>query len=252
MSFFPSLSFLARLGVALGLTLGARFAPAAEPLVVTYPEKPPYYYTEAGVARGQLLELATRIFATAGIPAVFAARPAPRALGEVAESGANVCSLGWFKSVEREKFARFSRPIYRDRPIRLLVRADRRKDFENLASLEQVLVAPQFRIGVVAGFSYGMAPDALLQRAGGRVTARVSRVEQLFGMVGHGRIDLAPVNEMEFSHFTRSPQPSALALLAFADAPPGNLRYLMCGRGVPATTMERIDAAILELGIDVK
>lgn len=243
-----------QLGFSLCLMLKAAVASGAESLPVTYPEKPPYYYTESGVARGELIELAQRIFATAGLPVRFTSRPAPRALSEVAETNVAICSLGWFKNPDRERFARFSQPIFRDLPMQVLIRTDRAGDFSRFSSLEKLLAAPDLKIGVVAGFSYGVRQDEQLRRAGERVAAKVNRVEQLFEMVRFGRVDLALVNEMEYSYFTRqSPSsPPGLQILAFPDVPSGNLRHLMCSRAVPPATMERIDAAILQLGIGLK
>ncbi|MGE5385023.1 MAG: substrate-binding periplasmic protein [Betaproteobacteria bacterium] len=248
-SFVP---VLAKLGLPVCLLAGG-ISLGAESLLVTYPEKPPYYYTESGVAKGGLLDLAQKIFANAGVPVRFASRPAPRVLNDMAETGEPVCSLGWFKTPERERFARFSRPFFRDFPNRILVRVDRAARFKRFASLEDLLAAPGVRIGIVAGFSYGARPDEWLQRAGEQVTARVARVEQLFEMVRHDRIDVALVNQIEYLHFARPSADHApdLQTLLFADAPAGNLRYIMCSRAVPPSTLERIDAAILRLGFQI-
>src|SRR5690606_34603194 len=94
---------------------------AAEPLLVAFPDKLPYYYFIDNVPKGLLLERVRRVFDAAEIKVEFAARPAKRALYEIAHSGQPMCSLGWFRLPEREAFAQFSLPLHRDAQIKLLV-----------------------------------------------------------------------------------------------------------------------------------
>lgn len=237
-----------RAGVAACVAFSS-VAWADAPLLVTYPERPPYYYTEAGVPQGTLLLMAWRIFEEAGIPVALSSRPPARVLNEVAQGSPPSCSIGWFKNAERERFGRFSLPFFHDRPLRLVVHSDRLADFRRFPSLSDVL-ASRPRIGIVAGFSYGLMHEQLL----GAARERVDRVEQLMRMVAAGRIDLALVNEMEFEYFKEREGVGRLPLqtLSFPDAPAGNARHVICSRSVPPATLERIDQAIRRLGFDLR
>src|SRR5690606_34791512 len=90
---------------------------AAEPLAVYYIEKPPYYHSIAGEPTGFLLERTRAIFSDAQIALRFEARPAKRILLEMEQNREPICSIGWFRTPQREAFALFSLAIYRDEPM---------------------------------------------------------------------------------------------------------------------------------------
>src|SRR5690606_3099630 len=96
---------------------------AADPLPVYYIEKPPYYHSIAGEPTGFLLERTRAIFSDAQIPLRFEARPAKRILLEMEQNREPICSIGWFRTPQREAFALFSLAIYRDETMTVLTRA---------------------------------------------------------------------------------------------------------------------------------
>jgi polar amino acid transport system substrate-binding protein len=91
--------------------------------------------------------------------------PIPRVISEI-KSGSHWCATGFVKTAERETFAQFSLPAAFWLPPRIVVRRDRRADFESSGelSLEKLLATRTLRTGVVRGRAYSPAIDALLQQ----------------------------------------------------------------------------------------
>jgi polar amino acid transport system substrate-binding protein len=231
----------------LGLLLTA-LATAAEPLPVYYIEKPPYYHSEQGKPAGFLLERARAIFRKADIAVVFESRPSKRIQMKLALEREAACSIGWFKTEQRSAYAWFSRPIYRDRPMVVLTRttlAEQVKAHENFAAL---LKSP-LHLGLIDGYSYG-ALDALLAKADhNSITA--APTQNVLMLVAE-RIDYTLVDERELPHILAEVDMSdaSLTQLSMPDLPAGQLRYLMCSKEVDRILRERIDQAVLALGLE--
>ncbi|MBC9252227.1 hypothetical protein A9179_18295 [Pseudomonas alcaligenes] len=230
------------------LCLAAALPLRAEPLTVYYIEKPPYYHTEKGQPTGFLLERTRAIFSQAAIAVHFEARPAKRILLELEQGQAAACSTGWFKTPQREAFARFSRAIYRDEPMTILTRATLQQQLSSYSSLADLLASP-LRLGVVDGFSYGEL-DALLARGNpSRVTAPPS---QNVRMLAAERIDYTLVDERELPYILAEADlnNARLSSLKMPDIPPGQRRYLMCSKAVGDEVMKALDRSIQRLGLE--
>ena len=91
--------------------------------------------------------------------------PIPRVINEI-KSGNHWCATGFVKTAERETFAQFSVPASFWLPPKVVVRKERRAQFDALGelSLAQLLAGSALRTGVVRGRAYSPAIDALLQR----------------------------------------------------------------------------------------
>ncbi len=236
---------------ALLIMLFSSSAVAAEPLLVTFIDKPPYYYADAsGEPRGFLIERTRQILGEAKIEARFNARPASRVPHEMRTESLISCSIGWFRNAERETFARFSRPIYHDRPLLGVVQRARAAEFPSPYSVA-ALAASGARIGSVAGFSHGDAVDRVLASMATPVDLAPAPAQNLSKLLA-GRIDLALFNSEELDYFiAETPGVSGrLSRIEFSDVPPGRARHLMCSRHIDPGLLERIDAAISRLRFD--
>ncbi|MCP5268410.1 MAG: transporter substrate-binding domain-containing protein [Zoogloeaceae bacterium] len=232
--------------------LAPRSAAAADSLLLTYIEKPPYYFTDAqGEARGFLLERAVRVMAESRIAYRLESRPAARVLHEIRSEKEVTCSLGWFRTLERESFARFSRPLYHDKPSIAVLHAGRPEMALKQARFSDFLAKPGLRVGAVAGYSYGEEFDRQLLALGSRVDRAPTPMSNLAKLVA-GRVDLVLANQEELDDLlAQSPEMARqLIQLPLLDPPPGKPRYLMCSRQVSAAQLERIDQAISRAGFD--
>lgn len=227
---------------------------AEEPLRVTYLERPPYYHTVQGKPAGFLNDITAEILARAGIEASFTGLPTKRILDEIMVAGLAACSVGWFKTPEREAAARFSLPLWRDPPYAALMRAEAAARFGERSSLAALFGDAGLRLGVLDGFSYGDPIDARIAAEARDVYRMTGSQRQLARMLAEGRVDYMLIAPVEIAALLES---SGLAsgdftAVALDDVPPGPTRHLICGRGVSVGVMERIDQAIRELHPDVE
>ena len=223
-------------------------ARAEEPIRVYYMERPPYYVTNDGQATGLLNAIARAVFDDARVAYQFSVLPPKRILEEIARPEARVCSVGWFSSPERETYARFSRPIYRNLPMLPLVRSDLAASLRG-RSLRDILADQGLVLGVLDGFSYGFELDGLI---GSLATGRYSFAgtqNQLVRMLAAGRIDYILISPEEVAHLLADAglQDGQLVLVEATHALAGNVRHLMCSRGVGDDVMKRLDTSITRL-----
>jgi len=242
------------------LLLGLLFIPALNAeadhetyeLRVYYLEFPPYYYTNADKEPdGFLLKLADRIFHEAEVRPIWAPMPAKRILQEL-HSLTPVASVGWFKTPEREEFARFSLPIYQNKPMAILYLSRLESRFSGKEHLADVLKDKTLELGMLEGYSLGAIVDDSIRQEKPRTRKVVGEYPQLVGMLGMGRFDYIFIAPEEADRLVRESEldPGYFRSRELLGIPAGNLRYLMFSRGVPESVRARVNQAISHLGIE--
>lgn len=237
-------------GAAVALVLlAARAAQAFQPttsatLKLYYHERPPYAVTQPdGNVAGLTATPAAQALQAAAIPFVWVLLPSNRQIAVVQENRAPGCALGWFRNPEREVFARFTKPLYEDRPPVGIANVDFTPHGSTIAD---VLGQPDANVLVKDRFSYGPYIDQLLARIHPTTTVTTVDSLQMMKMIERHRVDFMFAGEEEADAMLA--QAGALArslkLLHFSDAPPGEKRYLMCSLQVPPEWIERIDAVL--------
>ena len=99
-----------------------------EPLLALYNERPPYLVPGAdGNVTGLTANPAAYALRKAKIPFKWVDMPSARQMLMLQENSSKVVAVGWFKNPEREKFTKFSNPIYQDKQIVVLARKDNLK-----------------------------------------------------------------------------------------------------------------------------
>lgn len=233
-------------GILAAAVGSAGWAQAQEPLTLYYFPRPPFYTTDAqGQAGGPLVDLARAIMTRADLAHRWVSMPSKRVLLQLGQ-GDPACGVGWIRTPERETFARFSRPILRDAPMVALARPATAQGLPTPATLAGLLTS-DLVLGVIDGFSYGPEVDALIARHHPPRQPMTGEVSRLMYMTAAGRCDWMLLNRQE-ALWQMANDPAlgrGLRALELADAPPGNLRRLMCAKSLAAATMERIDRAIL-------
>jgi uncharacterized protein (TIGR02285 family) len=232
------------LAFLLGLS-GAAMASGAEPVTVAWRDKPPYYYTENGVAKGFLLDRARQIFASAGIPARFVNEPQKRIWTNLKYGVSNYCSISWYRIPEREAIAQYSLPIHTDQPQGVLVHPsalDRVRSHDNLKAL---LADPTLTLGMVDGVSYGMELDGMIASSANHIMRRTVETSAMLRMLAVGRASYIFVDREDWNYLRNKENSlQSLVLLDYPDMPPGLKRHVVCSRDVPPETMDRLNRAI--------
>jgi hypothetical protein len=246
----PHATFAILLGSFACCLLTATQAPAAqEEIAVYYNERPPYLVSEAdGSVSGLTGTPAARAFHAAGVPFKWVLMPTNRQKQALMDTQLPGCAVGWFKNAERERFAKYTKPIYQDRPTVGL--ATTGNAIPERTPLTMVLANPQLRILVKDGYSYGPYIDQLLVgKRSGLVVTTMENVEMM-RMIARGLADMMFAAEEEAAALLQQagPSPQSFRILHFTDVPQGERRYIMCNKAVPNHVIQRLNAAIPPLG----
>ena len=234
----------------ISLLLAVLFAPLAasaeDRLKLLYEDRPPYYVTENdGKVRGLAIDPVAAALAKAGIGPVWRVTSAKRQITAIQANREPVCSPGWFKKPEREAFAKFSDPIYQDRPQVIVTRTDNAPRI-NHGTLEKLLQDPNLTMGVKLGYSYGQFIDGLIERLE-PVTMRSSQdTGGLIRMLVGRRFDYMLAAPEEFSSLVERLGIAGkdIVSITLSDIPAGNRRYLMCSKQVSGEWLARFNAAL--------
>lgn len=217
----------------------------AEPITVYYFERPPYYFTLGGHPTGFLLDRAIALFALAGVETRFESIPSKRIM-HLLQSNEPCCSVGWFRTPERETFARFTKPIHWDKELVALFAYPNAETVYAHSGVASLLADESLVLGVVDGFSYGEVVDRLIRTIKPSMLSVVSTQDRMVTMVAQDRFDYIFVAPEEADMLLSEAEPGlGLLLLRVLDGvPEGNSRHIICSKSVPAEVIKALDAAI--------
>jgi polar amino acid transport system substrate-binding protein len=220
------------------------------PIEILYFHRPPLYVEQNDKEpKGSLIDLTRDLFQSAGIDHRFVAMPSKRIL-DTMERGGNYCSTGWFKKANREEYAVFSRAVYRDKPLVLLLNKDKATSMPSEPTLAQAM-SSGLTLGVISGFSYGVWADEIIQRVKPKKEMVTTSQENLFNMLALGRCDMMLLGLEEAQWVTRNYESTfdRVVIEKIQDAPMGNLRYLIFSRQVDPMIVKKINQVILQKGL---
>jgi uncharacterized protein (TIGR02285 family) len=218
---------------------------ANDTITLNYNERPPYLVPAAdGSATGLTGTPAANAFKAAGIAVSWAKVPTIRQLAAVKETQGMNCAIGWFKTPEREQFAKFTKPIYRDKPWMVLANAT--FAVKDGAKLEDVLSAKGVRVLTKDGFSYGPYIDDLLAKTKPHLTVSNGSTSQMLQLINAGSVDFMFVSEEEAEYLVEQAGLSMknFRQIRFPDMPKGGERYIMCSKNVPDDVMAKLNKNI--------
>lgn len=218
---------------------------AGEPITVFYNVRPPYLLQqENGEPSGLTGTPAQKAFAAARLPVQWSILPTNRQIVMIRENGGRYCAVGWFQTPERDSFAKFTKPLYRDQAWMVLVHSGLALDERD--SLAAVLARPGLRVMVKDKYSYGRGIDELLVRYKPSIAISTGTTVQMLQSLGAQSVDLIFVSEEEGRYLLANAisQAGQLRLLRLADMPKGETRHIMCSRHVPDEVIERLNKSI--------
>lgn len=233
---------------ALCVLLTVSVAYGQEAVSLYYYERPPFLIRQAdGSAAGLIGGRVAEAAAKAGIPIHWQLMPAARQL-HLLRNEERACGVGWYRTAQRDGFARFSRPIYRDRGV--VVIANAQLDRHAYPRLTDLLADPSLSILLKDGLTYGRSVAEKLRTAKARFSQVTIEQPQMVRMVGAGRASVmfATREEAEMLLTGGEAGDGSVRLWTFPDLPAeGQARYLMCSKGVGAGILAKFDAAIADL-----
>jgi polar amino acid transport system substrate-binding protein len=217
-----------------------------EAVIVHFHSRRPFYMTDGNRVFGLVIDPIARAFEGAEIPYIWRETPAKRQLDIIARNNDRSCGAGWFKTPERERYARYTLPIYRDKPFVAVLRADDEYLLKGETSVDAVLKEWRLKLLVKEGYSYGHFIDERLQALMPRQVTTTGENLDILKMIASYRADYSFMTEEEALDLLSSPEVKGehFKLVRFTDMPQGGRRYLICSKQVGAEVIARLDQAI--------
>jgi len=214
-------------------------------MIIHYHERKPYYIEGANGVHGLCADPVKLAFMKAGISFRWQKTPANRQLKIIKENRAPEFAIGWFKNAERQKFAKFTSHIYRDKPTLALARSDN-EIIKSEYSIDHVLSNRRLRLLRKAGYSYGAFIDEKITAFQPRQIETTSENINMLMMVKSHRADYFFVADEEAKELISQSgyQLTDFKYIRFTDMPEGNKRYLLCSQKVDDKIIVRLNRAI--------
>ncbi len=218
----------------------------AKDLEILYHDRPPYYaQQDDGEVAGIVATPINKSLRAAGIPFRWVSRSGNAQIKIVKRGKDFACAAGWFKNPEREKFANYSLPIYRDKPQVIVMRTDNEKAMQH-STLRELFNDPSLKFGAKLGYSYGGFVDGLIAELNPKVMRNTQDSGGMVRMLLGRRFDYFIAAPEEFASLTvrLGIAGEDIMSIRMKDIPPGNRRYLMCSKAVPKELIRRFDEAL--------
>ena len=234
------------LGTGL-LAAAVRVGAATEqPVTLHYVERPPYMMTSGAGLTGLTGGPSYQAFVKAKVPVEIRKTPFARQLHYLEINSGMDCMIGMFRKPERERFAKYSKPIYQDQPQMILTSTAKAGRFSGHSSVADVLSDKGLVLLVKLGYSYGVPLDALIEKY--QPTRQTTTDENLamvrqvkFGMADY--MLMAP-EEANVAIAAAGLVPQDFQHIKIKSMPGGEYRHLLCSNNVPDEVMQRLNAAI--------
>jgi len=223
---------------------GAHAAPA---LTLQIVQRAPYLIVGPGnKMSGISVAPAVAAFQRAGIEVAWEEVPALRQLQRLQLNQEKVCSVGWYKTPERERFAKFSDPISQDSPWAAF--AYRQYTPPRDATVHAIFADRQTRILLKKGFVYGDYLDLAIASMKAQRMDTNGDMHQLFMMIEVGRADIsfAPLEEIRHYMDKGTVSTAGIRVIEFKEMPAGYQRRLMCSKRVEDELIRKFNAALRE------
>ena len=217
-------------------------------LTVLYFKRPPYYDTINNQADGFLVQLTRQVFQRADIKPVFKEIPPLRIMYYIKDPKKNVCSIGWFKNKERESFAKFSLPIYQDKPLVVLTIRSKQHLFEHHATIKDIFSDRSLTLAKIDSFSYGTIMDEWINKYSPPIHELSSDQSMLPRLILSSRASYMLIAPEEISMMLKKAgfDENRFVSMTRSDIPPGNRRYIIFSKAVEDSLIERINQSIQE------
>lgn len=214
-------------------------------MVVQYSERPPFMMLDAnGTMSGTVGAPAARAFQKAGIAATWEASSSKRQLAILEENATPSCSIGWYKTAEREQFAKYTKAVSQDSTMVALANADFHAS--DNGKIEDLLSNPNINVLVKDAVVYGAYLDNLLAKMKARRVSSTDEYGPMVRLVHLGRVQLTfiPLEEANYYIERMGYSRSDFNIIHFSDMPPGERRYILCSKKVDDAIIEKLNAQI--------
>ncbi len=230
----------------LGCAAGAAATDVAQaPLVLQYDVRPPFLMANAdGSISGKLAVATVAALEKAGVPYVWRNASPTRQLANLRANLEPLCAVGWYKTAERQTFAKYSRAIYQDGPM--IGVANLHFQIPQNPRVEDVLGRDDVSVLLKESVVYGPYLQAQFAAMKARPVKSYEPYAQLIKLVQIGRVQLTfvPLEEAEYHVAEMGYRQQDFHFIRFVDMPEGEKRYILCSMKTDDAVLQRIDAAL--------
>lgn len=222
-------------------------------IVIHFHQRRPFYQSNGDMVHGLVIDPIALAFKNAGIPYVWQETPARRQLDIIERNEDESCAAGWFKTPERQAYARYTLPIYRDKPFVAVTRADN-PYLGARETIDRVFRESRLKLLVKEGYSYGRLIDQRVEELDPRRITTTAENQNILKMIENFRADYSFMTGEEAEDLLASPEVKAAAfrIVRFSDMPACGKRYLLCSRKVGEDLIARLNTAIRALRPDLE
>ncbi|HEX5343183.1 MAG TPA: transporter substrate-binding domain-containing protein [Duganella sp.] len=231
--------------IAASLLLAPLACLAEAPIHVAYAERPPYLSVQPdGTPAGLTGAPAAAAFKAAGIPVQWHVVPSNRQLAMIKDPKGLNCTIGWFMVRERLSYAKYTKPIFRDKGWLLLTNTAFAA--RGITTMQELASQRDLRVLVKDNYSYG-GLDKFIHQWNPVVAVSTASTLKMVQSVAKGAVDLMFVPEDEGNYIIKNEvgeYAASVQLVQLKDMPRGPERYIMCSKAVPDEVINRLNKAI--------
>ncbi len=211
----------------------------AQELEIVFEERVPYIQKTNSSINGLVATPAIKALDATKINYILKEKPSKRHLYEIQANKKPICALGWFKNPAREKFAKFTLPLYQDYSMGIIARKDRKTDFTNI-SIDNLL-KNNYKILTKASYSYGKFLDNKLEEY--KITKKevYTDNENMLLLIEKKRADFMFISKEESTLLFQKNQYKDISFYDIKGMPKGNKRYLICSKKVDDNIINKIN-----------
>jgi uncharacterized protein (TIGR02285 family) len=217
------------------------------PIDVIIYDRPPLYDLDTPSPSGLVVTPTAAIFEEAGVAYRWRIVSAKAALHDIQRNQNPACAPGWYRTPEREGYAKYTLPFFQDAGRVVLYRADDRQTARH-KSYRSLMEDRSLTLGLKSAYSYGKYVDELIETLAPRSVITSQDGPGMVRMLLGGRFDYFFLNTENATHvIQQSPRRSELATFTPTDVQPGNLRHILCTMKTDDAIIERLNRAIRSL-----
>ena len=212
-----------------------------------YFPRPPFIVpTDGGSISGNVATPAIEAFVQSGIPYKLIETPTSRQLVVISSNEGADCGIGWLRTPEREKFARFTEPIYHNQPW--VVVANLKAASAPHRNLNEWMTNKNLRLLVTDLYSYGPYIDQKIQSHNPPKYSTTADAPQLMRVIQSGRADYMFTSEEEAAYLIGAAKAHGMvSVLYFPEIPKSAPKHIMCSKNVSPEIIAKLNKSLSKI-----
>ncbi|WP_321314716.1 transporter substrate-binding domain-containing protein [Halarcobacter sp.] len=219
---------------------------ADNPLFIVYEERIPYVEKYSNSIKGLVATPVLKALQYSGVKYKLKEKPSKRHLYEIKANINKMCAIGWFKNIQREEFAKFTHPLYQDKPLGIISRKENENILKNI-SVDNLLKNRNLSLLSKASYSYGSFLDEKIKNFKTIKKEVYTNNKKMLSMIVAKRADYLFISEEEAKILLNDKAMNNLKFFSVKNIPKGNKRYLICSKNVSNETIKLINKYIKPL-----